>query len=788
MQAIHRKLFRDLWHIKGQVLAIGLVIAAGVAIYIMYLGAFESLRLTQAAYYDRYRFADVFVWLKRGPLYLEDRINAIPGVSRAELRVSADVTLDMPGMDEPAVARFVSIPARRQAMLNDLFIRKGRYIDPNRRDEILVNEGFALAHGLEPGNTVVAVINGSKRELVIAGIALSPEFIYTIRAGDIVPDNRRHGIVWVNRQSLAAAFDMDGGFNDVVLRLMPGASDVEVIAHLDRILERYGGLGAIGRSQQLSHWFLSNELAQLQSFGTIVPIIFLALAAFLLNMVLGRIVAVQREQIAALKALGYSNFEVGLHYYLWALAVAFIGIAIGIASGSWLASGLVNIYNDFFRFPVLEFRIAPNVVATAVIVSLGAALLGARGAVRRAVDLPPAEAMRPQAPAHYRVSLIERLGLQPWISPATRMIVRNLTRRPFRTALSVIGIAFGAAMVVEGSFFMDSMNSMVDIQFNVAQRQDITVNFVEPASPGALFELASLDGVMNLEPLRAVPARLRFGHRSRQTAITGLVADQELNRVIHSDLTEKSLPAHGLVLSRQMAQNIRVAPGDVLTVEVLEGARPVREVQVAAVVDEFLGTSAYMEIGALRDLMREGGVVTGAFLQVDASEVDRLLVRLKNTPSVAAVALKDAAAQAFRDTVQQNIGVIVFFNQIFSSVIAFGVVYNAARISLSERSWELASLRVIGFTKREIAYILLGEFALLTAIAIPVGLLLGYGLAWFTVETIGSNELYRIPLVVGNNTYGRAAISVLVATMFSSLVVWRKLNRLDLVGVLKTRD
>ncbi len=788
MPAIHRKLLRDLWRIKGQVLAIALVIAAAVTVFIMYLGAFDSLQLTRAAYYDRYRFADVFASLKRAPRRLEDRIREIPGVAQAELRVSADVSLDMPDMAEPAVAQFVSIPVQRRTMLNDVFIRRGRYIDPNRPNEVLVNEGFALAHGLEPGDSIAAVVNGTRRVFEIAGVALSPEFVYIIRPGNVVPDNEHHGVVWMNERELAAAFDMEGGFNDVALRLMPGVAGDDVIAALDRMLERYGGRGAITRDTQLSNWFLTNELSQLQSFGTMVPIIFLAVAAFLLNVVLGRIVTLQREQIAALKALGYSNFEVGLHYYLWALAVAVIGIAIGIGGGTWLASSMMNLYNDFFRFPILEFRISPSIIAAAVAVSLASALLGARGAVRRAVRLPPAEAMRPQTPAQYSVSLIERLGLGSWLSPPTRMIVRNLTRRPLRTLLSIVGIAFGGAMVVEGSFFIDAMNSIVATEFSVAQRQDLTVTFVEPRSAGAMYEIAGLDGVMNVEPMRAVPARLRFGHRSRQTSITGLVANPDLMRVVHAGRTAISFPPGGLVLSRQMSRIIGAAAGDTVTIEVLEGSRPTRDVTVARVVDDYLGAYVYMEIDTVNDLMRESRVVSGAVLQVDGLRTDAIYDRLKNTPSVAAVTLKEAAVEGFRATIEQNMDVIIFFNQVFSSVIAFGVIYNAARISLSERAWELASLRVLGFTKGEIAYVLLGEFALLTAVAIPTGLLLGYGLAWLTVETIGTTELYRIPLVVGDNTYARATISVLVATFVSSAVVRRRLNRLDLVGVLKARE
>ena len=788
MEAINRKLIRDLWHIKGQVLAISLVIGAAVAVYVMYLGAFESLRLTQSTYYDRYRFADVFGSLKRAPLYLEPRINQIPGVARAELRVSASVTLDIEGMSEPAIGRLVSIPSRRQTILNDVFIRQGRYIDPNRSNEVLVSEGFALAHDFEPGDKLRAIINGRRRELDIVGVALSPEFIYTIRPGDIMPDDERYGIVWMERRELAAAFDMEGAFNDLALRLMAGANREDVIMRLDQMLERYGGLGAIPRSLQLSHWYLNNELNQLQGFATIIPVIFLAVAAFLLNVVLNRIIAVQREQIAALKALGYSNFEVGLHYYKWSLIVALIGIVLGLSSGAWLASSLVMLYNEFFRFPVLDFQISRNIIAVATLASLGAALLGARGAVRQAVKLPPAEAMRPQAPARYRVSIFERTLVGRWMSPSTRMIFRNLSRRPLRAALSTVGIAFGVAMMIVGMFFLDAMEVAMEVQFNVAERQDLTVTFAEPTSAGALYELAGLEGVMNLEPLRIVPARLVHGHRSRQTAITGLASGFRLHRVIDSDLETVELPPEGIVLSTKLAEIIGVTTGDILTIEVLEGARPVREVVVSELVDEFLGTAAYMDLDALHRIMREGRVLSGAFLQVDGSEIDGLYSRFKATPTIVGVALKDAAIRSFRDTVQANMGIIIFFNQIFSSIIAFGVIYNAARISLSERSWELASLRVMGFTKGEISYILLGEFGMLTAVAIPLGIGIGYGLAALTVYSVGDTELYRIPLYVAPATYGMAILGVVTAALVSSLVVANRLGRLNLVSVLKTRE
>ena len=787
MQAINRKLLRDLWHVKGQAMSISLVIAVGVVMLIMYSSAFDSLRLTQTSYYERQRFADVFASLKRAPARVRDRIIAIPGVAQVETRVVVDVTLDVEGLSEPATGRLISIPTVRRSMLNDVVIRRGRYLDGTRPDEVIVNEAFALAHGLTLGDTVTAIINGRRRDLEVVGFGLSPEFIYTIRPGEMIPDDTRFGVFWMERRALAAAFDMEGGFNDVALSLMPGARDETVIQELDTLIARYGGLGAMPRELQLSHWSLSQELNGLQGVGQVVPLIFLSIAAFLLNVVLTRMVAVQREQIAALKALGYSSAAIGWHYTKWALAIAFTGAVIGTAGGAAMGNAMMSIYNDFFRFPELTYRLLPSVVVSGVVISLLAGVLGAATAVRRAVRLPPAEAMRPQPPARYRISVVELLGLQQLLSQPARIVLRNIQRQPVRSLASVTGIGFSVAMLIAGTFSIDAMNEMMDVQFSVAQRQDLTVTFVEPASAAARHALQRLPGVVSVEPTRSIPARLRFGSRSRQLAISGLPEVQRLNRVLEVDgLQPVTLPPDGLVVSRKLAEILDVDRGDMVRVEILQGARPVREVVVADVVRQYMGISAYMEINSLRRLLRESQTLSGGFMTVDPSRLDALYRALKETPVVAGVTLKGAAVESFEETFAENINVMIFFNVLFAGIIACGVVYNAARMSLSERSRELASLRVIGFTRAEISSILLGELAVLTCVAIPIGLLVGYGLAALIV-TLFDTELYSFPLTVAPRTYALATVAVLVATALSGLIVRRKLDKLDLVEVLKTR-
>jgi putative ABC transport system permease protein len=787
VSSLNRKLLRDVLAMKGQAFAIAMVVAAGVAMYVMYLSNFESLRATQRAYYERQQFADVFASLKRAPLRVAADIADLPGVSALEARVVANVTLDLAQLDEPAAGRLVSIPASRRPAVNDLFLRRGRWIEPGRRDEVLASEGFVTAHGLQLGDTVPAVINGRLRRLTIVGVALSPEYVYSIRPGELVPDDKRFGIFWMDREALGAAFDMEGGFNDVVLTLAPGASVEETVAQLDHLLVPYGGLGAIPRALQLSHWTVENELAQLQSFGFLLPLIFLLVAAFILNVALTRALALQRAQIAALKALGYDNFAIGWHYMKWALLIGALGVVIGIAAGGWLGSAIGELYNQFFRFPVLLFGIPARVVLGATAMTLMAAAGGAFSAVRRAVRVPPAEAMRPEAPARYRRGVLETPFVARRLGTTGRMVLRNVARHPLRAAASIFGIGFAVAVLMIGLVFADAIERLIATQFWVAERQDVTVNYVEPRSADVRHALARLPGVVAVEPQRAVAARIRSGHRERYLAIVAVSPGSRLRRIVDQQGRVIRIPAGGIVVSAILADVLGVTTGSEVTIEVLEGARPVRREVVTGIVDDVLGLSVYMDAGALHAMMREGEVTTGALLLVDSAHEAALARRLKLLPTVAGAGFKRVVLQSFRDTMAANMNLTIFINLLFASVIAFGVVYNAARVSLSERSHELASLRVLGFTRAEISLILMGELALLTLAALPVGAVFGYGLSAAIVQTVQS-EVYRFPLYVSRQAVAWSCLGIIGASVVSGLLVRRRLDQLDLVAVLKVRE
>lgn len=787
MSALNRKMFRDLWHMRGQAIAIALVIASGVAMFIMSLSTLRSLQLTQVTYYERYRFGQVFAHLKRAPETLESRISTIPGVAEVQTRVVMDVIIDVEGLAEPAVGRLISISEYRKAGLNSLHIRRGRSVEPGRKGEVLASEAFADAHALEPGDTFRAIINGRRQELTIVGIALSPEYIFQIRGGDVMPDDKRFGVFWMGHQELASAFNMEGGFNDLSLSLLRGASLPEVLQQLDQLIEPYGGIRSYGRKDQLSHHYLSEEIKQLRGMGLVAPTIFLIVAAFLLNVVLSRLVSTQREQIAALKAFGYSRTEIGLHYLGLVLGIVLLGVVLGVISGNWLGRHLTELYTRFYRFPIFYYQFNVSVVLWGTLVSVAAAVLGTWGAVRRAVMLPPAEAMRPEPPTEYRPTLVERSGLGRWFSQTTRMILRQLERRLLKSLLSSFGIALAVAVLILGRFGADAMEYLMEFQFEISQRQDMSVTFVEPSGRRAIHDLTHLPGVIRCEAFRSLPVRLRHEHRSRELSLMGLNPDAELYRLLDRDQQQVSLPIEGMVISKKLAELLRVRPGEFVTVEVLEGKRPVCRLPVVGLVDDLAGTNAYMRLQSLNRLVHEGDTVSGAFLTVDSLKTDALFSQIKSTPRVAGVSILAGSLESFRKTMAENLLVMTSFNVIFACIIAFGVVYNTARISLSERSRELATLRVIGFTRREVSAVLLGELAVLTLVAIPVGLLMGYGFSALMALSL-ETDLYRIPLVISRSTFAFAALVIMMASLVSGLIVRRKIDDLDLIAVLKSRE
>lgn len=787
MRVLNRKLLRDLWRLRGQVLAISAVLGAGIATLVLSLGTRESLVETRDAYYDRNQFAEVFAHLKRAPELLRVSIEAIPGVARVDTRIVEWALLDMKAVAEPVRSQIVSIPDNAEQRLNAVTLEAGRFNLPGRHDEVIVHEAFAEAHGLQPGDSLTATINGKKHALKIVGIGLSPEFIYSIGPGDLVPDNKRYGVIWMSHESLEAAFDLRGAFNDASLLLRRDASESEVIARLDDLLARYGGSGSYGRDDQLSHAFIKGEIEQLTALTGIVPPIFIAVAIFLLNIVTTRLIQTEREQIGLLKAFGYSDTAVGAHYLKFALSIGVLGIVLGCAAGAQLGRGMTEMYALYYRFPVLYYRLDPSVFAMATLISMAAGAAGAALGVRWAARLAPAVAMSPPPPAIYRRGLSDWLGLVQTMTPTGRMIVRHIARWPLRSAVSTGGMALSLGLLVSTLYFFDAIDLMVGSFFDGSRRQDVTLRFADPRGDDVRGELQRMPGVLKAELRRIVPVRLAFGHRIERVPILGLDPGSELNRLVDAEGSPVELPPEGLVLSDRLAANLGAQTGDQVIVQILEGRRDVRAVAVSQIAREYVGTFAYMSRPALNRLMMEAPSSDSADLRVDQAQEPALFRTLLDLPMVFSISVRRASLATFRQMIDEMIVQMILFYVGFASIIATGVIYNSARITLSERARELASLRVLGYHRREVAAILLGELALLTLISLPFGCAIGYGLAAFFV-TWFSTDLYRLPLYIAPATYGYAVLIVLAAATLTAVFTARRVARLDLIAVLKTRE
>ena len=788
MRVLDIKLFRDLRRVWALALAVSLVIAGGVATLLMSVGSYRSLDETRAAYYERYQFADVFASVRRAPKSLVGRIAEISGVAAVDARIATLALIDIPNFREPATGQFISLPEGSEPALNQLYIRAGRMPEPGSAEEVVVNESFARAHAFLPGAHFSAILNGRKRGLIVVGIALSPEFVYSVGPGDIMPDDRRFGIVWMPEKALASAYDLEGAFSSVSLKLLRGASEHDVIKQLDALLDRYGGRAAYGRKDQTSHAWLNHEFDMLKNMSRTLPPIFLLVTVFLVNLTLSRIVILEREQIGLLKALGYGNFAVATHYTKFIAVIAIVGVAIGSAAGTWLGILVTGLFGELFRFPLLIFSYSADVYLMAALLSAAAAIGGGVRALREVVKLAPAVAMQPPAPARFRHILSPELAIDRVLSQPAMMMLRNIGRHPFRSALMALGMALATAILVVSLFTRDTMEQLIDVTYFMADRQDATVSFREKRpQERVVSEMQRLPGVLAAEPYRAVPALIRNGNVERRLVISGRPRASDLSRIIDTDLRVVTLPESGLAISGMLAQILQVQVGDFVEVDLLEEQRRSVTLPVTALVEDYFGLRGMMDAQALSRLMREAPAVDGVHLSLDAGKIDLLYDAIKRLPTVRGMALQRASLANFREAVAVLITTMAGIYTVLAAIIAFGVVYSGARISLSERSRELASLRVLGFTRGEVFRILLFEIGVLVVAAQPLGWFLGYELGWI-MKTNLAGELMRVRFVVTPSTYVFASVIMLASTLASALIVRRRVNRLDLVAVLKTRD
>ncbi len=787
MRALNRKLLRDLRRMWAQSLAIALVMAAGAATLILGIGAHDSLSTTRAAYYEANRFADLFADVTRAPKQVVREIAALDGVAEVTPRIVKIALVDLPGMVEPAAVQLVSLPASGHATLNEVYLRSGNRPQAGHNLQALVSAEFAAAHFLTAGDWLSVLLNGRRTNIKITGTALSPEFIYLLGPGDLMPDPKHFGVVWMPEAALAASFDLDGAFSNLAVKLQAGADPQKVMDAIDVRLKRYGGTGSYGRKDQISHAFLDAELMQLRAMSRVLPPIFLLVSAFLVNMTLTRLIALEREQIGLLKAIGYGRREIALHYIGFVTLIALAGILIGFVAGAWLGRGMAELYARFFNFPFLVFSRDPSIYAIAAGVTLMAAIAGALRAVVQASSLAPAVAMSPPAPPRYQKLFNGSINFNRFIRTSSIITSRHLFHWPWRTASGILGTALAVAILVGSLWAHGAIEYMIDVSFQKAERQDASLHFTERRPISALYDARHLPGVLRAEPFRTVAAKVRLGQRERRVAIVGKPSDVELSRALDVEERPLVLPPRGLVISDTLAGILHARIGDGVELELMEGAQETLTIPVTGIATGYFGLGAMMDLASLNHLLGEGPSISGVNVAIDENKSSALFAALRETPLASFIVLQKRSVKRFRETAAQNITIMSTVYISLAAIIAFGVVYNCARISLSEQGREMASLRVLGFTRAEVSSLLVMELAVMVVLALPLGWAIGYAIGWLVVHGFAS-ELYRVPLVIGKDVYAYASLVVLAAASVSALVVRRRIDRLDMIAVLKTRE
>ncbi len=783
MKALDHKLLRDLIALRFQSLTIALVVAAGVAAFVASMSTHDALKRARDRYYDQARFAEVFARVYRAPMTLARRIGELGQVAQFQVGLAHGARIELDGVEDLLSARLLSLPADDD--LNRLSLRQGRWPQADTL-EVLVGEAFAERRALKPGDTVRAILNGRAQTLTVAGLASSPEYVLGIAEGGM-SDDRSFALIWMDARRLASAFAMTGSFNTVAVRLQPGASERSVIESLDHLLAPYGSRGAYSRAEQPSHRALSQEINEQRVFATVLPVIFLLVAVFILNVVLARLVGTQRDQIATLKALGYEDPRIAAHYLLVAALIAMLGCVTGLAIGIRLGEWMTQLFTGIFRFPDFQYDVAGWVLLLPCAAAISGALLAATLAVREVLNLSPAEAMQPATPSDYRVGAPMLGGTERTLSPLTRMVMRSITRRPVRAALTMLGISGAVAILIAGSWWRDAFDRLIDLHFSAAMPADVHLSFAMPLAPRALAELERLPGVLRAEMRYAAPVRLIAGRRSERTSVESLPTEPQLRRPIDRDGHAMALPVSGLMLSERLARTLALRVGNEVTVEFLEGRQRTVRLRVGAVVSEPMGRGAYLSEDEMRTASGDGQMGNLVSLKLSRTEEPALMAALRKLPSVTAVFVKRSLVEHFRSNTERNLLIFTGVLTLFASAIAAGVVYNSARIALAERRWELATLRVLGMSDNEVSLLLLGELAVQGLVALPIGCLAGYGIAHLLVAMM-STETFSIPVFILPRTYAWAILATIVTATLSAIAVRRRLARLDLVSVLKTRE
>jgi len=792
VRMLDRKLLREIGGAKGLLLAITSIIAIGVSCYVCMQSAYLNLSLAKQRYYRQCRMGDFWIDLKKAPEAELRQVADIPGVAIMQPRIQFLATMDVPRATEPINGIVLSLPERRETIVNDIVLRRGSYFTDRRDNEVIVNATFAEARGIHPGQYIHVLLNNRRQELFVVGTALSSEFAYLLGPGAMMPDPQHFGVLYIKHHYAEEVFDFNGAANQVVGRLEPAYRDhpERVLREAERLLEPYGVLATTPLKLQASNQYLSNEIAGLASMATILPVVFLTVAALVLNVLMTRLARQQRVVVGTLKALGYSNTQVFFHFLKFGSVVGIAGSVLGSILGYLFATGMTHVYNQYFEFPDLVSAFYAHTHLVGLAVSLACAIAGTMHGARSMLKLHPAEAMRPAPPRRGGAIFLERFAtIWNRLSAGWRVAIRSIVRHRFRTAAGVFAAAMGAGLLVAGFMMNEAADYMVDFQFHRVSRSDVDLVFKGAQGEEVLTELKQLPGVDLVEPQLNVGCTFVNGAARRKGGIIGVLPDAQLTMPRDRDGQRLRIPDTGLVVNRRLAEILDVGPGDDLTIVPVEGDRHPLSVPVAEITDSFMGLAVYADIHFLSRLRDEEFAVSGAQLKTvnNREEINQLYRELKQLPAIESITSRRHMVNMLTDTIIQNQRVMIFMLVFFSGAVFFGSVLNSSMVSLAERSREVATLGALGYTPWEIGGMFLRETMVVNLLGALLGLPIGYGLTELTAYGF-NNDLLRLPVVTAPWIWWwTIGLSIAFSLAAHAIVQWR-IYCMDLLESLKVKE
>lgn len=786
---LRRKLLRDVRRQWMQFAAVSAVVLCAIVVFVALQTAYHSLTASRDRYFDRYRMADFFVHLEKAPRSALTDVEAVPGVWRARGRIVKDVSLDVAGNEGSVYGRIISMPARRDGLICDVHLVSGSYFPGASATEVIVNERFCEANGLRVGDAIEATINERRESLRIVGTCYSPEYVYAIRTPrQFAPDDRNFAVIFARESFVEDAFNMTNAFNDVVGLLQPGTDVEQVLEGVKERLDAYGVYHKYGRGLQLSNHYLSEELQGLRMSALVLPMIFLVVAAFVIHVLVRRMVELQRGQIGLLCALGYSRARILWHYTCYALAIGIAGAGPGTLVGYWLAGRMTVIYNMFFRFPSLTPVFHVPVVLFGFALSAGMCAAGAVWSARRILSLQPAEALRPVAPRRRGTVRRSRLaGLWKRLPLHWRITARHCLRAPGRALLTILGVAASAVILLLGLANNDFFDAIIDYQFDLVQRADLRVELATERGRAALFDITGVPGVRGAEPVYEFGAELRNGRRKKTVLVMGLPPESRLYHVYAGKGRRVRLPSEGLLIPRRVADELALRPGQKAHLDpYVRGADEVETI-VRGATEEYLGLTVYARLDYLGRLIGSAGAMSGALVDAEPGRTPEVIARLDDIPGVTAVTATRTFLKAFEESMSDLIQASNFILTLFAATVAFAVIYNASSVNIAEQERDLACLCSLGYDREDVARIATNDIMPLGVVGLAVGLPLGY-LMCVGLSKYYTTDIYKLPVVANPRTYVLVAVMLLVFQLISRGVCARRARNIDIVARLKSRE